>query len=55
MARLKEGKDSTTQALKGATKDVAVSKAMSYVLRHAAPREGVKMDQGGYVRCDELV
>ncbi|KAL9581335.1 MAG: hypothetical protein Q9212_003956 [Teloschistes hypoglaucus] len=32
-----------------------VSKAMSYVLRHGAEKEGLKLDEGGYVDCGELI
>ncbi|KMP08193.1 tRNA splicing 2' phosphotransferase 1 [Coccidioides immitis RMSCC 2394] len=34
---------------------VAVSKALSYVLRHAAEREGVKIDSQGYANVGELL
>jgi 2'-phosphotransferase len=34
---------------------VAVSKALSYVLRHAAEKEGVKIDSQGYANVADLV
>ena len=40
----------------GATgREVTVSKAMSYLLRHGAEKEGVKIDEGGWVRVVDLV
>ena len=36
-------------------RDVMVSKKISYVLRHGAEKEGLKLDHGGYVNCAELV
>ena len=40
----------------GATgREVTVSKAMSYLLRHGAEKEGVKIDEGGWVRVEDLV
>ena len=34
---------------------VRVSKQMSYVLRHGAEKEGIKMDSGGWVLMDDLI
>lgn len=28
---------------------------MSYVLRHGAEKEGLKLDEGGYINCQDLV
>lgn len=39
----------------GEGRDIAISKALSYVLRHAAQREGVKLDEGGYANVQDLV
>ena len=36
-------------------REVTVSKAMSYLLRHGAEKEGVKIDEGGWVRVEDLV
>lgn len=36
-------------------REVLVSKALSFVLRHAAEREGVKIDSQGYANVGELV
>ena len=40
---------------KGPPREVLVSKALSLVLRHAAEREGVKIDSQGYANVGELV
>lgn len=40
---------------KGMSREVSISKALSYVLRHAAEREGVKIDNQGYANVAELV
>lgn len=37
------------------SRDVSISKALSYVLRHAAEKEGVKIDSQGYANVAELV
>lgn len=37
------------------SREVSISKALSYVLRHAAEREGVKIDNQGYANVAELV
>lgn len=37
------------------SRDVGISKAMSFVLRHGAEKEGLKMDGRGYVQLEELV
>lgn len=34
---------------------VAISKALSFILRHAAEREGVKLDKQGFASLQELV
>jgi hypothetical protein len=34
---------------------VSISKKLSYLLRHGAGKEGVPMDEGGWVRVDDLV
>ena len=36
-------------------REVVVSKKISYVLRHGAEKEGLKLDQRGYVNCADLV
>ncbi|KAL1961356.1 hypothetical protein VTO42DRAFT_84 [Malbranchea cinnamomea] len=40
---------------KDASREVLISKALSYVLRHAAEREGVKIDKQGYANVGELL
>lgn len=37
------------------SREVAVSKAMSFVLRHGAEAEGLKLDKNGYANVAELV
>ena len=37
------------------SREVAVSKALSLILRHAAEKEGVKIDSHGYANVAELV
>ena len=34
---------------------VIISKAMSFILRHGAQKEGLRLDERGYARVDELV
>src|SRR5438045_8887187 len=36
-------------------RDVAISKSLSWLLRHGAEKERVAMDGRGYVRVDELL
>ena len=36
-------------------RDVLVSKKMSWILRHGAVKEGLKLDESGYANCGELV
>lgn len=36
-------------------REVAISKGLSYVLRHAAEREGLKMDAQGYANVADVV
>ena len=38
-----------------AGREVVVSKKLSYVLRHAAEKEGLKMDEKGFVNCADMV
>lgn len=40
---------------KGPDREVAVSKALSKLLRHAADDAGIKLDAEGYARLDEVV
>ncbi|OAT08731.1 hypothetical protein BDBG_17103 [Blastomyces gilchristii SLH14081] len=35
-------------------REVVVSKALSYILRHAAEREGVKIDSHGYANVADV-
>ena len=36
-------------------RDVQISKAMSWLLRHGAKGEGIKMDANGYINVSDLV
>lgn len=36
-------------------REIAISKALSYVLRHAAEREGLKIDSQGYANVADVV
>lgn len=40
---------------RGEAREITVSKAMSYLLRHGAEKEGVNIDEGGWVRVGDLV
>lgn len=46
---------SKTRGRRDDTPDVRHSKTLSYILRHGAAREGLKMRSDGFVRVDELV
>ncbi len=35
--------------------DVKLSKALSYLLRHGAVEQGLKMDTAGYVKLDDVM
>ncbi|KAL8657361.1 MAG: hypothetical protein Q9226_001987 [Calogaya cf. arnoldii] len=37
------------------TREETVSKAMAYVLRHGAEKEKLKLDESGYINCEELL
>ncbi|KAL9001891.1 MAG: hypothetical protein Q9188_005151 [Gyalolechia gomerana] len=37
------------------SREETVSRAMSYVLRHGAERENLKLDEGGYINCVTLL
>ncbi|KAI9884619.1 MAG: hypothetical protein M1823_003606 [Watsoniomyces obsoletus] len=37
------------------SREVTVSKALSFILRHGAEKEGLKLDEKGYARVDELL
>ncbi|PRP83810.1 tRNA 2'-phosphotransferase 1-like [Planoprotostelium fungivorum] len=37
------------------SRDVKLSKAVSYVLRHGAEKVGLKMDEGGFVKVEDLM
>lgn len=36
-------------------RDILLSKKLSYVLRHGAKKEGLSIDEGGWVRVEDLV
>ncbi|KAI9811276.1 MAG: hypothetical protein M1832_000923 [Thelocarpon impressellum] len=37
------------------SREVTVSKAISWILRHGAAKEGLALDEGGYARVDDLL
>lgn len=37
------------------TPDVAASKALSYILRHGAEKEGLHIRSDGYIKLDDVV
>ncbi|KAL8803510.1 MAG: hypothetical protein Q9182_003111 [Xanthomendoza sp. 2 TL-2023] len=37
------------------SREETISKAMSYVLRHGAEKEKLKLDEGGYINCEALL
>lgn len=37
------------------SREVQISKACSYILRHGVEKEGIKMRSDGYVKVDDLV
>ena len=39
----------------GPGREVTVSKAVSFILRHGAEREGLKLDSSGYANVADLV
>ncbi|MCJ1230446.1 hypothetical protein MMC12_007120 [Toensbergia leucococca] len=55
------GGGSSTSSSKGSTtrplpsREVTISKAMSWVLRHGAEKEGLKLDENGYANVGELL
>lgn len=52
MAR--DGKDKKGRG-QGASREVQISKAMSLLLRHAAEKEGLKMNAQGYASVADVV
>ena len=53
--RPRDGKGGKSNGGGEVPRQVIVSKKISWVLRHGALKEGLKMDQAGYVGCGELV
>lgn len=37
------------------SREETISKAMAYVLRHGAEKEKLKLDESGYINCQDLV
>lgn len=37
------------------SRETTISKATSYVLRHGAAKEGVRLDENGYANVEDLV
>ncbi|KAI4225632.1 MAG: hypothetical protein L6R36_003791, partial [Xanthoria steineri] len=36
------------------SREETISKAMAYVLRHGAEKEKLKLDESGYINCQDL-
>jgi 2'-phosphotransferase len=52
---VKKEKAPKTRGRREDTPEVRNSKTLSYILRHGAAKEGLKMRTDGFVRVDELV
>lgn len=52
---VKKEKAPKTRGRREDTPEVRNSKTLSYILRHGAAKEGLKMRKDGFVRVDELV
>ncbi|KAL8948775.1 MAG: hypothetical protein Q9222_005072 [Ikaeria aurantiellina] len=50
-----KNKSSAAGGKSGMSREETVSRAMSYVLRHGAEREGLVVDEGGYVNVQDLL
>ena len=55
MARPKTGGGGGRAARPGQDRETAISKAASWLLRHGAVREGVRVDEAGWVNVGDLV
>ena len=55
MPRRGGGNNGATRAQAPLSREVMISKKVSYVLRHGADKEGLKMDKNGYANCADLV
>ena len=52
----KDGRSGRKQARSGPpSREFTVSKKLSWVLRHGAKKEGLQMDEGGWVKVNDLV
>jgi hypothetical protein len=49
------GASKSSRPRKDESPDVKQSKALSYILRHGAVKEGLKLRPDGFVRVDDLV
>ena len=48
-------KDRKGKSRGGASKEVDISKSLSYLLRHGAKDEGIKLDEGGWANVADVV
>ena len=48
-------KDRNGKSKGGASKEVDISKSLSYLLRHGAKDEGIKLDEGGWANVADVV
>ena len=48
-------KDRKGKSKGGASKEVDISKSLSYLLRHGAKDEGIKLDEGGWANVADVV
>ena len=55
MDHAKNNKDKRGRGHGGQSRDVQVSKALSLLLRHAAEKEGLKMNAQGYASVSDVV
>jgi len=55
MSQPKEHSKDKGRGRQGQSRDVQVSKALSKLLRHAAEKEGLKMNEQGYATVKDVV
>ncbi|KAL8723520.1 MAG: hypothetical protein Q9181_007271, partial [Wetmoreana brouardii] len=49
------GRNKSTGNRPPPSREETVSRAMSYVLRHGAEKESLKLDEGGFINCQDLL
>ncbi|KAL8707860.1 MAG: hypothetical protein Q9225_007691 [Loekoesia sp. 1 TL-2023] len=54
-SRNKSGHGKSGEAKVPLSREETVSRAMSYILRHGAEKEKLKLDEGGYIDCAALI